>query len=120
MRRKHYDKNLKVIKVNEMKKMIENLTDYNHTIPCLCDMNNIKYNTMRKWFKDIEDLSIKEFYQKCKLKHAKMLLRTTDDKIISISYKLGFKNYYDFIKWFKMKTGKNTTSFRLYQNYHSK
>lgn len=115
MQRKIY--NYKFNKVQEIKMKIQSNRCYCHLLPEICEEIGIKYNTMRQWFKVIENITLNKYCQKCKLEYIKGILSNTNDKIYIIAYETGFRNDYHLIRWFKAKTGKTPTLFRKCQNW---
>lgn len=113
MGRKRYSKEFKLQKIEEFKAKIESHKCYCKSIPVICEEISVKYRTFQNWFKKIENITLKQFCQKCKLEYAKYLLLNTKDKICVIAYELGFNYEIDFIQFFKKYINKTPNIYRL-------
>lgn len=73
----------------------------NMTIPSFC-----------RYFKRHTNKTFTQFVNEFRIVHATKLLSETDDKISSICFDCGFKNFSHFNRYFKKITGKSPSQFR--------
>ena len=73
---------------------------------------NVSYTTFRRLFKHYTGLAPSQYFINLRLHRAKQLLRSTDDSIKEISFRLHFENPEYFATLFKKRTGMRPSEFR--------
>jgi len=74
---------------------------------------NVSYTTFRRLFKRYTGLAPSQYFINLRLHRAKQLLRSTDESIKEISFRLHFENPEYFSTLFKKRTGMRPSEFRV-------
>lgn len=78
----------------------------------VCDHFHISISYLSTLFKKETETTFNKYLVVKRIEHAKMLLRTTDDKMVTIAEKCGYKDVYYFSHSFKKVTGQTPKRFR--------
>ena len=82
------------------------------SMPKVASALNVSYTTFRRLFKHYTGLAPSQYFINLRLHRAKQLLRSTDESIKEISYRLHFENPEYFATLFKKRTGMRPSEFR--------
>lgn len=86
--------------------------DSSLTLNDLCKVFQCKESSLKKNFKLTYGMSITAYIQKCRVYQASRLLATTDDAILTIAEKVGYKNPSKFSEIFKREKGMTPLNYR--------
>lgn len=78
----------------------------------IADLMNITPNYFSLIFKEKVNMNFNEYLNEVRIKHAKVLLKETTDKVSKIAKKVGYTEYKYFAKVFKDMNGITPTEFR--------
>lgn len=82
------------------------------TVEDLCNICNVSQSYLYKCFKNILDVSTKDYIIDAKINIAQKLLLQTDKSIATIAYETGFNNAYHFSNVFKSECGVSPSIYR--------
>ena len=91
--------------------LIENL-ESNHSVEDIANKFHFSAHYIRHIFKAKTGMSIKEFIMTQRIKKAKLLLKTSDSKIIDIASSCGFENSSYFTEMFVKEVGVSPRDYR--------
>ena len=91
--------------------LIENL-ESNHSVEDIANKFHFSTHYLRHIFKRKTGMSIKEFIMTQRIKKAKLLLKTSDSKIIDIASVCGFENSSYFTEMFAKEVGVSPRDYR--------
>ncbi len=94
------------------KKIIEEHFDEKISYRFLCIKTGLNENNLRVGFKKMFGVSVRQYQLQLKIEHAKKLLLTTDEKISSIAYTLGYEHADNFSLEFRRRVGVSAKVFR--------
>ena len=82
------------------------------TLETLASLVHFHPNYFIRFFKQNLGVSPMQYVSKARIDHAKVLLKTTDEKIADIASLTGFHDLFYFSQRFKEQTGFSPTDFR--------
>lgn len=106
-------------KINKAKVIMREDVYKNTTAEAIAKNLGISYSRFRRAFKELTGTSPSKYMLELKLNEAKLLLYNTNLPIKEISYSLNFENPDYFPVFFKKRTGKTPTEYRIYSSSNS-
>ncbi|HEY4874490.1 MAG TPA: AraC family transcriptional regulator [Puia sp.] len=97
------------------KKLIEEKFDEKISQEFLCKKTGLNNYKLKTGFKKLFGVSIREYQMQLKMEHAKKLLITTNEKISSIAFSLGYEHADNFSLEFTRRIGVNARAWRKAQ-----
>jgi AraC family transcriptional regulator, transcriptional activator of the genes for pyochelin and ferripyochelin receptors len=94
------------------KKIIEEKFDERIPQKYLCKQTGLNNYKLKSGFKKLFGVSIREYQMQLKIEHAKKLLTTTNEKISSIAYALGYEHADNFSLEFRRRVGVGAREWR--------
>ncbi|HSZ86605.1 MAG TPA: AraC family transcriptional regulator [Puia sp.] len=94
------------------KKIIEEKFDEKISLASLCKKTGLNGYKLKKGFKELFGVSIREYQVQLKMAEAKRLLANTSEKISSIAYAMGYERHASFTLEFKKRIGKGPREWR--------
>lgn len=98
--------------INKIKEYINRNISKDINVDKISKHTNYSYSYCRHLFKEKEGISIKEYINNTKIKHAKILLQSSSMQIKEIAGMCGFDNVYHFSAFFKLHTEVTPSEFR--------
>ena len=113
----HLHRRTKKINAPDKLKYIISYLDQNFAIPLSIDkaaeMAGYSNSRFRSIFKETTGLSPKQFISEKRFEHAKYLLEKTDCPLEEIASLCGFSDYFQFSAFFKSKSGKPPSRYKI-------
>ncbi len=98
--------------INHARTYMQQHIEEDITMPNVASALNVSYTTFRRLFKHYTGLAPSQYFINLRLHRAKQLLRSTDESIKEISFRLHFENPEYFATLFKKRTGMRPSEFR--------
>jgi AraC family transcriptional regulator, transcriptional activator of the genes for pyochelin and ferripyochelin receptors len=106
------DDELMIRSLQAAKKIIEENFDEKISQKFLCKETGLNNYKLKSGFKKLFGVSVREYQVQLKIEHAKKLLITTNEKISSIAYALGYEHADNFSAEFKKRVGVGAREWR--------
>ena len=98
--------------INHARTYMQQHIEEDIAMPDVASALNVSYTTFRRLFKHYTGLAPSQYFINLRLHRAKQLLRSTDESIKEISFRLHFENPEYFATLFKKRTGMRPSEFR--------
>ena len=98
--------------VRQAREWMQQSIEEDISMPDVASAMNVSYTTFRRLFKRYTGLAPSQYFINLRLHRAKQLLRSTDESIKEISFRLHFENPEYFATLFKKRTGMTPSEFR--------
>jgi AraC family transcriptional activator of pyochelin receptor len=102
------------------KKIIEEKFDEKISLASLCKKTALNEYKLKKGFKELFGVSIREYKVYLKMAHAKWMLLGTKEKISAIAYSVGYERHVSFTLEFKKRFGVSPKEYRKCYSYSKK
>jgi AraC family transcriptional activator of pyochelin receptor len=95
-----------------VKKIIEKNLDEKVSQSYLCKKSGLNEFKLKKGFKELFGISLREYQLLLKIDRAKSLLAKSNDRITDIAYSLGYEHAHNFTLEFKRRVGLSPRQWR--------